>query len=392
MAKSQLSGSFYQRGGRWYWKVRLPGESQIRAFPLTPKGSKFATKDKAVAEVIARDIWTEALRAKAENKNIKCNRIFDLIQFYNQYAAEYYVYKDGTPTSQVALVNISLQYLNDFCGGEEPGFLGPLKLQEFRQSLIDKDLSRSYINTIISTVKRMYKRSASLELISETTYRALTTVDGLREGRSAAKEYEPVKPVEEKLIDRIIPYASRVVGAMMKLHLLTGMRSSELCTMRQCDIDVSDKEVWLYRPSQHKNLWRKKPRIIPIGPKGQETLKPFLSRPLDEYIFNPNEAMIRIADGKIQRKGGKVKHSRYDRNSYRRAIQYAISAYNKANPEKQISSFTPHQSRHTLATEIKRKMGIESASAITGDTIKVVDGVYAERNLELAKEVAKKFG
>jgi integrase len=386
MVKSQLSGAFYRRGGRWYWKVRLPGESQIKAFPLTPKGSKFATRDKAVADYIARDIWAEALR-KQTSDIVACSRIADLIQLYNNHAATYYRHKDGSQTQQVKKIELALRYLNGFCGTNEPESFGPLRLQGFRQELIGRGLSRKYINDLIGIIKQVFKWGVSKELIAEGAYRALSTVEGLRYSRSNAKETEPVRPVDENYIYLIVPYTSKVVEAMMKLHLLTGMRSTELCTIRPCDINTTGK-VWLYRPVQHKNLWRKKERVVPIGPQGQNILLPFLKRNITDYCFTPEESLaVRGKNGK----GGKAKEQRYNAKSYRKAVQYAIAAYNKANPEKQIDSFTPHQARHTLTTKINEAMGIEPASAITGNTIEAAK-IYTENNLKLAITVAEKFG
>jgi len=51
------AGHLYQRGRRWWWKVRFPGDSAASRIPLKPRGSPWATRDKAVAAYIARQLW-----------------------------------------------------------------------------------------------------------------------------------------------------------------------------------------------------------------------------------------------------------------------------------------------------------------------------------------------
>jgi len=60
-----LSGSVYQRGNRWWWRVKLPGEDTSKARPLKAPGDKAATSDRKAAETIAFDMWERAVREDA---------------------------------------------------------------------------------------------------------------------------------------------------------------------------------------------------------------------------------------------------------------------------------------------------------------------------------------
>lgn len=55
-------GSIFNKGGRWYWKVRLDGKR--RTLALRPTGAPFATRERRVAEAIRRRMWAD-LRAGA---------------------------------------------------------------------------------------------------------------------------------------------------------------------------------------------------------------------------------------------------------------------------------------------------------------------------------------
>ena len=60
--KVSLPGSFYQRGQRWWWRVKLPGEDKPRARALKPEGQKATTKDRHIAAQIAFALWEQAVR------------------------------------------------------------------------------------------------------------------------------------------------------------------------------------------------------------------------------------------------------------------------------------------------------------------------------------------
>ena len=60
-SNSKLPGCIYKKRGRYYWKVKLPGEAEVKARPLVPTGGRYATKDKGVAVCVAEQIWTNAV-------------------------------------------------------------------------------------------------------------------------------------------------------------------------------------------------------------------------------------------------------------------------------------------------------------------------------------------
>lgn len=61
MPKATLPGRLYQRSGRWWWRVRLPGEAKSQPRPLRKKGQSYATRNRRVAEQVALSLWQEAL-------------------------------------------------------------------------------------------------------------------------------------------------------------------------------------------------------------------------------------------------------------------------------------------------------------------------------------------
>jgi len=67
--KATLPGEMYQKNGRWWWKVRLPGERRIRGRALKPDGARFAAKAARALEKAEKKAKVEAsLRIEAERE------------------------------------------------------------------------------------------------------------------------------------------------------------------------------------------------------------------------------------------------------------------------------------------------------------------------------------
>jgi len=63
--ETTLSGTFYQRGRRWWWRVQLPGEDKPRSRPLRRAGSRETATDKQEAAEIAAEMWQLAAQSEA---------------------------------------------------------------------------------------------------------------------------------------------------------------------------------------------------------------------------------------------------------------------------------------------------------------------------------------
>ena len=101
---------------------------------------------------------------------------------------------------------------------------GPLALQAIRQTFIDDGLARSTVNERINDIRRVFKWGVSKEIVQSGVLNALQAVEGLRRGRSEAKETLPIKPVPQAFINAIKPHTSRQVWALVQLQLLTAAR------------------------------------------------------------------------------------------------------------------------------------------------------------------------
>lgn len=66
--KATLPGDMYQRAGRWWWRVKLPGEHRPRARALKTPGAKAASRDLEEAQTLAVTMWEQAIRQEESRR------------------------------------------------------------------------------------------------------------------------------------------------------------------------------------------------------------------------------------------------------------------------------------------------------------------------------------
>ncbi len=230
---------------------------------------------------------------------------------------------------------------------------GPLALQRQRQRWIDAGHSRNYCNRLTNSIVRMFKHAVSQELCDVETWQRLKSVEPLRAGQTTAPETAPVEPVSIEVVRATAAFLSPVIKAMLRIQVATGMRPSEVCKMRPCDIDRSG-ETWMYRPAKHKTANRGKTRAVPIVGDARDAVTDYLNRDSQAYCFSPAESMAWWQAQKRTNRKSKVQPSqvsraisdpkkkprdRFDAHSYRQSIQRAAKRAN-------VPSWHPYQIRH----------------------------------------------
>ncbi len=214
--------------------------------------------------------------------------IDQVIAAFWRHAKVYYV-KNGKPTSEQATVKVALKVLRQLYGPTLARDFGPLKLKIVREAMIEKGWCRNHINKQISRLKSVFRWGVAEELVPASVRQGLAAVAGLKVGRCSARESEPVKPVPDAHVDAIKPHVSRQVWAMIELQRRTGMRSGEVTIMRGSDLETTGS-VWTYRPATHKTEHHGHQRIIYLGPRACEIVRPFLKADLSASLFSPAEA------------------------------------------------------------------------------------------------------
>jgi integrase len=342
-------------------------------------------------------------------------------------------------SSEMDSIKLAMRFVRLLYGSSAAADFGPRKLRTVRDAMVRGDLegararrpwSRKYINQQVRRVCSLFRWAASHELVPASVYQQLKTLEPLKRGRSAARETEPVRAVDESIVRGIESFVSRQVWALVELQLYTGARCGELFRLRKKDLDRSpspagaggESRVWTYSPDAHKNAHRGHRRTIYFGPKAQAVLKRFWDRPDDAFFFSPAEAETdrrrrmhearetpmscgnvpgsnRVPDAE------RVAGEHYTTDTYRRAIARGCEAAfpcpphlarqrlrgkghkartgrretagewaTRLGPEgrteraawRKKHHWHPHQLRHTAATLIRREFGLEAAQLALG--------------------------
>lgn len=355
--------------------------------------------------------------------------------------AKVYYRKRGEMTEEAESYRRIIRLVNRLYGEHDATSFGPLAFKAIRQVWIESDHARSNINKNAGRLKRIFKWAVSEELVGPDIYQALDAVEGLKKGRTECREADPVLPVEIERVEATMVHLTSVVQDMIRFQLLTGARPGEVCTITPGDIDRST-DVWEYFVDGHKTEHHGRVRIVMIGPQAQEILRPYLDRAEDRVCFSMSESLEerrrrqaaarttplscgnrRGKRSNVDRSGGRSSHRRpqeaFNTKSYNRTIRYACNLafpapapFGKQGGESDVArkrrlstrqleelkrwqreqSWHPNQLRHSRATFIRKHYGLEAAQVILGHAKATVTEVYAERDLEKAREVMREAG
>jgi len=199
----------------------------------------------------------------------------------------------------------------------------------------------------------------------------------------------PRGAVEEAAVEKVLPYCSPVVAAMLRVQLYTGMRPGEVVQMRAGDVDrfagqsiphLGDMpqgesvNCWLYRPRRYKSRRSSTARAaggrrVWLGPKAQAVLTPWLAgKSGDDPVFPSSRG------------------TPFRERSYYTAV---LIACDRAG----VARFQVRQLRHTALTAVEEAFGsIDYAQAVGGHTRPDVTRRYSHARDKLAKEAAARLG
>jgi len=304
-------------------------------------------------------------------------KVHELIDQYLVHARGYYRKpRTRRRTSESGIIRVSTRPLRRVAGEMEVEDVTAATIAECRRWLIAQDTCcRKTINAYTARMVRTFTWGAEPEqgLVPELVALKLKALKPLAYGRSAARESEGLSAVERQRVNDLLASLldpelssqlnkpsvrlSRLrLATMIELQMETGLRPGELAAMTVESIDRS-RDVWLYKPGEHKTEHREKKRVIPL---------------LDNEQF-----LIRRWMGQAKVTTGSLFGIK--RDSYRQAVLRALK-------RAKLDHWTPQQLRHTAGTEVRRDVGIDAAQALLGHSSVRTTEIYAENNLAEAIE------
>jgi hypothetical protein len=152
-----------------------------------------------------------------------------LLLAYLDHAERHYRTPDGKHTSEIYEVRVVIRALRELHADKPVAEFGPLCVKAARQRWVNEGRSRTECNRRVAMIKRIFKWAVSEELAPPAVYQALATLSGLQKGRTAAREKEPVVPVDDAVVDATLPFLGRHVRGLVEFQRLTGCRPGEAC-------------------------------------------------------------------------------------------------------------------------------------------------------------------
>lgn len=334
--------------------------------------------------------------------------VVEVLNAYREHAKQIYRSPEGKPTDELRQVETCIRFVRKLYGDEPAASFGPLALRAVREKFIGEGWSRKTVNSRIERVRRIFRWAVAEEMIGPDVYQKLAAVDGLRAGRTVAPDLPPVRPAVMSDVEKVLPFLTPTVRALVLVQLHSGARAGELVNLRVGDIDRTDPAAWVYRPTSHKGTWRGKGRVIYFGERCRGALAPLLLRAgsPDAYVFSPMRSeeernaersanrttprwpshMERNERKRAGQKRKRKPREHYTTGTYRRAIERACDAAT-------VPTFTPHRLRHLAATRVRAELGVDAARALLGHTLASVTEIYSsEVDRQLALKAVGKLG
>lgn len=179
------------------------------------------------------------------------------------------------------------------------------------------------------------------------------------------------------------------------------MRPLEGVSMRPHEIDQADPACWVYSPPRHKSEHHERERLIFLGPQAKALLQPYLGIGPPDYCFSPRRAEEqRRIQLRARRKSPLTpsQEARRPKSKPKRAPRdhYDVGSYRTANRrvcvKPGIPIWFPHQLRHSAASEIRRRYGLEASQAVLGHSELATTQIYAEVDRATARRVMTEIG
>ena len=283
--------------------------------------------------------------------------------------------KRGKPTSHARATRRVLGLFTGLLGPErDAGAITLDDMRRFRSWLLGRRDRRGRlhadrtVNGYLATIRRAYQWGLKEGLVGAAAWHEVAPPLHVERERGRSRRVLPV-PVED--VEKTLAEANPQLAALIRLQLLTGMRPGEVVALRPRDLDRSGR-VWVYMvpPEVHKTAHRDRgPRVVPIGPKAQEVLGPWLAR-----ARNPDRPVWCTRLGTV-----------YTAQHYTETI---YAACDRAG----VPRWGANRLRHNRATELRARYGAEAAQVTLGHSKLSTTEIYAERDLATAVRIAEECG
>lgn len=281
------------------------------------------------------------------------------IKFLTDHATRYKT-EDGKPSAEVDCFKSAISHLRTLFGETPANDFGPLRLRAVRESMVNAGWSRQWINKQVQRIRLIFNIGQSFEMVDKVVALSLKDVPALIPGETTAHETEPRKSVPEADLAKVRKILQERHRDVFDLLLLTGARPGEIIGLTTGAIERTE-DVWRAELKRHKTSRIGKSRTIYFNHAAQLILRKYLTTNRAEKLFP------------------------FQRKEYSSTIQRACK-------RAEVTPFTPHALRHTVATRLADEVGTEGAQRLLGHATKAMTEHYSKAAERVAIKAAQHLG
>ncbi len=358
--------------------------------------------------------WAEA---SCEIRSVSDLTVIELAATFLEYCEGYYV-KNGEQTSEVYAVRRSMAILGEIVSDDMrvDEFSGDT-LRLYQGHCVGKGYSISTIKHYVNLVIRCFAWGSSRNgrgnrpMVNPVIVASLREVEGLVPGRTKAPKPKKVKAVALADVEKTIAAVDKMrcavsrkamIKKIIQVHLLTGMRSSQLLSITLGQLvrhDPAIPGVWRYDCRKNKTEHLGTESVYYLGPKVIEILEPIIESVERDAVARGIGKDEILDIPLLSFEARQAKRGRHATNEARQRVRVGIDPDRyrqliaRACKEAGLSRWKPHQLRHTRATEVKRIYESDAAAAAAiGDSEEVTKRVYIDETDAVKIRIARETG
>lgn len=398
-----------ERDSRGYWRARwyANGERRLKSF-----GADRTRAVNLFSTWLNEFVNDPNKGAKPENQECTVRHLWDA---YAGFAAVHYVRADGKPTGEAENITTAFQHVLELYGDSLAVDFSPPCLVDVQNGMIaGGKLVTTTINARIAKIRAVFKWGVARGMFPESVWSGLLAVSPVKPGRGVVVDGqayipaapEPVSPVSEDCITATCAHLPPIIRAMVWFAWWTGARPGEVCALTTGQI-TTGPGAWTYIPTHHKTVHHGREKVIYIGPRGQDAIRPYLLPDLSAPVFSPRVAMLERAEMRrsaytppttgdyrtwpsyIQRQEEREARElapAYNTKTFARAIAYACTAAGIS------PAWSPNQLRHAAGTRLRAQAGLDVAQGVLGHSDAKTTQRYAELDNHAVKAAIERLG
>ena len=285
-----------------------------------------------------------------------------------QYFTDYLKYQKRYSAHTVRSYGDDLQQFNDYLAVQ----FGEMQLNELTSPIIrswlasmkDNELASRSINRKISSLKSFFKYHIRTGNVTSTPMTQITSP------KVPKRLPVFVKQEETKVLFKDVEFSDDFEGRtdrlIIELLYNTGLRSAELVSLKESQIDASRKIIKVLGKGN-------KERAVPVSPA--------VIKNIDEYINEKKQLGYGSIDRLLLTPSGKPVYAGY--------VYRAVNWY--LNQVTTIQKKSPHVLRHTFATHLLNNGAeLNSVKELLGHASLAATQIYTHHTIEKLKDVHKK--